>query len=158
MDADTLLASLGSHPFAEKMSPRHLEKLASMAVETTFEKNQTIFREGDQAAFFYLIVSGTVGIEVMLPGRAVRIQTLGPGDELGWSSVLEERPKYFAACALEPVRALALDGVHMRQACREDPEFGYVFIAQVLEVVASRLQATRMQLLDVYSPEGAKKP
>ena len=33
-----------------------------------------------------------------------------------------------------------------------DTAFGYAFIYRVLEVVSERLQATRLQVLDHYSP------
>ncbi len=94
--------------------------------------------------------------EVSAPGRIVRIQTLGEGDELGWSSLLEEESKRFQARSLEPGRALAFLGTQLRQACEEDCAFGYALERQIIKVISSRLQATRLQLLDLYAPRGVK--
>jgi CRP-like cAMP-binding protein len=87
----------------------------------------------------------------------VRIQTLGEGDEMGWSSLLGEGSgKTFQARSLEPVRAIAFDAARLRQVWSQDPAFGYEFIRRLLKVVAQRLQATRLQLLDLYAPRGVK--
>jgi len=50
------------------------------------------------------------------------------------------------------VEALAFDGGDLLAACKNDPQFGFVFMHRLLGVVAERLQATRLQLLDMHSP------
>jgi CRP-like cAMP-binding protein len=80
------------------------------------------------------------------------VQTLNAGDELGWSSMLMRSGKHFQARALDPAVALAFDSDELHKACREDPSFGYALMYRLLGVVSQRLQVTRLQLLDVYSP------
>jgi hypothetical protein len=48
------------------------------------------------------------------------------------------------------VRALSLDGACLRRKCEEDTALGYELLKRFTEVVVSRLEATRMQLLDLY--------
>jgi len=152
MDTKTLLEVLRNHPFLQGMKPEHVTRMAGIAQEVQFAKDQMIFRQGDESGFFYLILSGKVALEATAPGRSLRGQTVGAGEELGWSSVLTEGGKYFQARVLEPVQALTFDGARLRQAGQEDPLFGYVFLQKLLQVVARRLQATRVQLLDLYAP------
>ena len=155
MTLDELRDTLREHPFLKGFRPDHIETLAAMASEVHFGRGQLIFHEGDASSFFYLLLSGSVALEVPTPGRTVRIATLGPGEELGWSSVLPTaHVKQFQARSLEEVRALAFDGERLRHACEEDYALGYVFMREVLKLVASRLQATRIQLMDIYSPVG----
>jgi hypothetical protein len=67
------------------------------------------------------------------------------------------RPLEVLRCpALAPVRALAFDGVQLLEACDNDNAFGYAVTRALLKVVARRLHATRIQLLDVYTPLSAK--
>ena len=146
---------LHKHPFVEDLDPRHTEILARLASEVGYEKDQIIFRQGDECGLFYLILSGKVALEMTAPGRTIRVQTLNSGDELGWSSVLMQE-RLFQARALGPVRLLALDGAQLHEACKEDPVFGYELMYRLLRVVSRRLQATRFQLMDVYAP--AAKP
>jgi len=152
MTAETILEVLRQHPFAEELQPDHIEILTRLAREAKFERDAIIFREGDECARFYLIIEGQVALEIYTPGRVLRVQTLGEGDELGWSSMLMRNSKHFMARALRGVRALEFDGAELLNACHENPSFGFAFMYRLLGVVAQRLQATRVQLMDMYSP------
>ena len=152
MPAADVAAVLRSHAFVAGFEPTHLDRLAAMAQEVRFDRDEVIFREGDEWPRFYLIVSGMVAVEMAAPDHTIRVQTLFAGDELGWSALLTGRGKYFQARTLERVEALAFDGDRLLAACREDAAFGFAFIYRLLAVVAERLQATRLQVIDHYSP------
>ncbi len=152
MPKEALLAALRKHPFVEEFQPEHLDRLTQLAKEVHFTRDQVLFHEGDDASDFYLIVEGRMALEIEAPGHTLRVQTLSAGDELGWSALLAGRGKYFQARALEPVDALAFDGPAVLAACREDKSFGFAFMYRMLGVVSERLQATRLQVLDMYSP------
>src|SRR5689334_4145530 len=125
---ETIQQLLSEHAFARRFWPEHIARLAAMAAETRFSAGERIFHEGDQSSLFYLIIQGTIGLEVTSPGRPVRVATLYPGDVLGWSSITGDNGKQFAAHALEPVYALAFDGTRLRHACEEDYAFGFAFL------------------------------
>ena len=130
--------------------------LAKLAKQIRFERDQVIFREGDECSEFYLIVNGLIALEIAAPGHTFRVQTLFSGDELGWSALLMGRGKHFQARTLERVDALAFEGSELLGACNADTNFGYTLMQRLLAVVAERLQATRLQLLDTYSPIAAR--
>lgn len=149
-------ASLLKHPFLEGFSEPLLERILALAFEISFEPDQIIFREADPSSFFYLILSGTVSVEIAMPGRVLRIQTLGEGEELGWSSIMDKVNKQFQARSLSQVKAAAFDGARLKAECDEDPAFGYIIVSRILEVAAERMRATRFQMLDVYSARGGQ--
>jgi len=152
MTKETLLAVLRRHPFVEEFQPEHIEMLTSIAKEVDFVRDQVIFHEGDECHEFYLIVAGRVALEIEAPDHTFRVQTLGAGDELGWSAILMGRGKHFQARALEKTHALAFDGGTLLEACRKDGSFGFALMYRMLGVVSERLQGTRLQVLDMYSP------
>ena len=152
MGTDKLLAVLNKRPFIEEFSPRDIEKLTAHARSVHFNNGQIIFHQDDECSDFYLIVSGRVALEIEAPDHILRVQTLTAGDELGWSAILMGRTKHFQARALEPVEALALDGAELLEECRKDKAFGFALMYRLLGVVSGRLQATRLQLLDMHSP------
>jgi len=84
-------------------------------------------------------------------GTTLGIETLGAGDELGWSSMLMCDRRHFQARAVEPSYALAFDGAELNRACKEDPVFGYGLLYRLLGVVARRLQATRLRLVGIHA-------
>ena len=147
-----LQGTLSKHPFVSGFAPGHVEKLAVLAKAVRFARDHVVFHEGDECNEFYLIVSGMVALEIEEPGTTLRIQTLGAGDELGWSALLMATGKHFQARALESVEALAFDGPQLLAACTAAPDFGFAFMHRLLGVVASRLQSTRLQVHDMYSP------
>ena len=153
---ETIPTMLRHHPFVAEFEPRHIEKLASLAREVRFERDQILFREGDDCSEFYLIVTGLIALEIAAPGHTFRVHTLFAGDELGWSALLMGRGKHFQARTLERVDALAFEASELLAACHEDTLFGFTLMQRLLGVVAERLQATRLQLLDMYSPVAAR--
>jgi CRP/FNR family cyclic AMP-dependent transcriptional regulator len=153
MSADAAVL-LQEHPFTKGFWPDHAARLAAMASEIHFEPGELIFHEGDHSSFFYLLISGNVALEVISPGRPVRVSTLVAGEALGWSSLTGDTGKQFQARALEPVHALAFDGARLRHACEEDFALGFWFTRALLALMADRLHAIRAQLLDVYTPVG----
>ena len=156
MSAQDLRATLAQHPFVASMAPDHLARRAALARGVRFARDQVIFREGDDSHDFCLIVRGRVALEMQEPDHVLRVQTLGAGDELGWSSVLMGRGKYFQARALEDTEALAFDGAALLEACQADTGFGFAFMHRMLGVVSERLQATRLQLHDMHSPKARR--
>ena len=152
MPKEALLAVLSKHPFVDEFQPQHLERLTELAKEVHWDRDHVIFHEGDECHEFYLIVKGRVAVEIEAPGHTLRVQTLTAGDELGWSAILMGRGKHFQARTLEDVDALAFEDAPLLDACREDKAFGFALMYRMLGVVSERLQATRLQLLDMYSP------
>ena len=150
--SQTLSHELGKHPFVAEFRPEHVAALTAMARRVHFEAGQVIFHEGDDYSVFYLLGDGLVALELEVPGHVLRVQTLHAGDELDWSAVLPHAGKHFQARALSAVTALAFEGEQLLARFKADPEFGLAFMLRLMGVVSERLRATRVQLLDMYSP------
>jgi CRP-like cAMP-binding protein len=102
-------------------------------------------------ARFYLLKTGKVVLECDGEGEPTVIQTLGPGDVLGWSWLFPPFTWHFLARALQPTRAIALDGAPLLVLCNRDPHFGFELMKRVSQVVIQRLQAARRRQLE-HSP------
>jgi CRP-like cAMP-binding protein len=86
-------------------------------------------------------------------GGRLRLETLSAGDVLGWSWLVEPYRWLFDSRALTPVRVLVLNGLCLREHCQADHEFGYQLLLRIAQVIEHRLQATRLQLIDIYQPK-----
>jgi CRP/FNR family transcriptional regulator, cyclic AMP receptor protein len=150
---DSLLAEV---PLFAGMSPLQLELLAGCASNVRFDAGAVLFREGDEANAFYVIRHGTVAIEVYAPPRGgMTIETIEPGEVIGWSWLFPPYRWHFDARALSQVRATAFDGSCLRGKCDEDPALGYDLMKRFAQVMTERLQWTRLRLLDVYGRDGS---
>ncbi len=151
MEKEALKEKLKQHPFTKGLSEAHLQKLVTLVSEETFMPGEILFHEGDEARSLYLIESGKIALSTYIPGRgSLMIETAGPGEVVGWSSAVPPRRKYFDAKAIDDAQALVLDGEKLLVLCEEDHHLGYEIFKRLLQVVAHRLQATRIQLLDIY--------
>ena len=155
MNSESLATVLGRQPFVQDFQPHQIEKLAALAKRVRFEADQVLFREDEECHEFYLILSGLVALEIAPPGRTFRVDTLSSGDELGWSSLLG-RGRAFQARALAATETLSFEAGALRAMCEADTSFGYALMLRLLGVVAGRLQATRLQVLDSFWPVAAR--
>lgn len=148
---DDLRRILERHPLFEGLAAEHLELLVGCARNVRYDAGTVLLREGKPADRFFLVRSGTVALEIHAPGREpLLVDTLHAGDVLGWSWLFPPYRWHADGRAVEPVRALALDGACLRGKCDEDPVLGYELMQRFARIVIDRLQATRLQLLDVY--------
>lgn len=151
MEIDDLKEVLRQHPFLHGLSAEHMETLVGCASNVRFAEGNSLINEGEIANTFFLIRSGRVALECEIPGRtSIRIQTVGPGEVLGWSWLISPHRWHFSGIAVTDTRAIALDGECLRTKCELNKEFGYEMLKRLAVVMERRLEATRLQLLDVY--------
>ncbi|MCS7228791.1 MAG: cyclic nucleotide-binding domain-containing protein [Candidatus Kryptonium sp.] len=151
MSVETLERILSEHPFLKDLKEEYLDLIVGCARNVFYKPGEFIFREGEEAHEFYIIRDGRVSLEISVPGKnPVVIQTLEDGEVLGWSWIVPPYYWHFDARVVEPTRVIALDGRCLRNKCEEDHNLGYELLKRFLTIVEQRLQATRIQLLDLY--------
>ena len=143
--------TLARQTFLSGLTPGHIAQIAACASEAQVRAGEFIFREGEMATRFYIITRGRVGLEIHVPGRgAVAIATIHDGDAVGWSWLFPPYRWHFDARALEAIDAIAFDAPRLRAACEANHDLGYELMKRFAQTIVQRLQATRVQLMDVY--------
>ncbi len=148
----TLELIIAEHPFFAGLDSQYLALLVSCASNVVFPAGVYVLKEGDEANQFFLLRHGHVALEILTPqGKQSVIETLGAGEIMGWSWLLPPYHWKFHARAVGPVRAIALDGKCLRKKCEENHDLGYELLKRFAKIIEQRLEATRLQLLDVYA-------
>lgn len=148
---ETLKGIIAEHPFFVDLDDSFTNLLVSCASNVRFKAGAYILREGDAANTFYLIREGKVAVEVLAPQhKPIIVSTLGVGEILGWSWLMPPFRWKFHARAVDDIRAIALDGKCLRTKCEENHDLGYEILKRFGRIMEQRLEATRLQLLDVY--------
>ncbi|GAA2198257.1 cyclic nucleotide-binding domain-containing protein [Streptomyces bangladeshensis] len=130
--------------------------LMRLAREVAFAAGTRLFEEGGRADRFWIVRTGTVALDLRVPGRRPAvIETLGHSELIGWSWHFPPYRWQLGAAATSPVRAYEFDAGSVRALCAEDPAFGRAIACWVGRVVAQRLHASRIRLLDLYAPYGS---
>ena len=139
---------LAAHPFLKGMTRHHLELLALCATPTEFDPGQIILREGEPAAGFYLLESGTVVLEGKREdGKTVIVDTVSAGEPLGWSWLFPPYLWSFDARATEHCTAICFSGLLLRQHRDDDLTFSHELHKRISEVMVRRLDAARNKLV-----------
>ena len=147
----TLEELIAAAPLFAGLRADHLALIAGCGANDRFDAGAELFHEGGQADRFFLIRAGSVALELEAPGRGTLvIETLQAGEVVGWSWLFEPYRWQFDARATLPTRVVAFDGVCLRGKCDADHELGYQLMRRFAVSITERLQATRLQLLDVY--------
>jgi CRP-like cAMP-binding protein len=148
---ETLERIIAQHPFFSGLESYYMGLLVGCASNVRFESGSYIFREGGVANEFYLIRTGKVALEICgAQTKTLIVSTLGEGEILGWSWLLPPYHWRFHAHAVENTGAIALDGKCLRNKCEQNHDLGYELLKRFAQIVDRRLEATRLQLLDVY--------
>lgn len=151
MEIRPLLADL---PLFQGLKEEYLDFLAECGSNEVFQAGKSIFHEGDHADFCYVLRSGRVAVETVVPGKApLVIQTLDAGEVLGWSWIQSPFRWNFRGRTLELSRTLTLDAQKIRDRCSIDHDFGYFLLKRFTPIIVSRLQATRLQVMDIYAKD-----
>ncbi|MBA2951859.1 Crp/Fnr family transcriptional regulator [Streptomyces himalayensis] len=141
---------------AASLPAQHRARLMELAREVNFPEGARLFGEGARADRFWIVRSGAVTLEFHVPGgRTVVVETLGHGELVGWSWLFPPYLWQLGAEAMTPVRTYEFDAVSVRMMMDDDPAFGSSINHWVGRVLAHRLQAARIRLLDLYAPHGS---
>jgi CRP/FNR family cyclic AMP-dependent transcriptional regulator len=142
---------LKEHPFLNGVDSKHVNLIVACASNVVFKAAEYIFREGEEANTFYFIRSGKIVVETFVPQKgSILIRSCDAGEILGWSWLVPPYKWHFDARAIEVTRAIALDGKCLRGKCEEDHDLGYEIMKRFALITAERLEATRLQLMDIY--------
>lgn len=143
---------LGEHKLFAGLGRPFLELAAGCAKNVRFDPDDYLFHADDPADWIYLVRHGRAALEVTMPNRgAIRFETVGEGEVVGLTWLLPPYRWGYDARATELTRAIALDARCLRDKCEADHDLGYAVLKRFLPVLVQRLQATRLQMLDVYA-------
>jgi CRP-like cAMP-binding protein len=144
---------LDFHPFTRPLPTRLRDCLAALAAPALYRPGQLILTEGEAADRFLLIVEGKVAVNITCARQGdLTVQTVGGGEVVGWSWLSEPYEGAFDVVCLEEVLGVEVDAKRLRELMEQDHELGYRLSKRLVEVVAGRLQSTRLRLLDLYAP------
>ncbi len=147
----SLQSIIETHPFFKGLDEPYLELVTGCASNVRFNAGEFIYRQDEEADTFYIIRQGKVSLEICQPGHEPMVlQTVSEGEILGWAWIVPPYHWKFDAQAVELTRTIAFDGKCLRNKCQEDHGLGYELLSRLLPVVGKTMDASRLQLMNVY--------
>lgn len=140
---------LQNHDFLRGFSAAQIASLSAIAGAVVFEENDLVLMEGQRSSALYLLLSGSVAVELRTPAYVVCVEALGPGQAFGWSALLEHQDTVFQVRAREKTTAIRLEGPALQRLCQAEPPLGVEILRRTLAVVASRVKATEIRFAEM---------
>lgn len=120
--------------------------LANLGAWRTFVAGETLMRQGGASRALFVIVTGRVRVVMTtMEGDELLVAVLGGGQTVGELSVLDGQPRSATVSAIEPVRALWVEGRAFGTFLLARPQA----VVGVLRVLSARLRTAdhlRLQL------------
>jgi CRP/FNR family transcriptional regulator, cyclic AMP receptor protein len=138
----TLLRSL---PLFVELTDEEIELLGKEAMARSLERNDVIFREGDEPDELVVVVEGRIAIiRSFVDGRESVLALMEDGDCFGEMGLFGGAGRSTDARALEPTEVLTIPYGPLREIYNRRPEL----LWHVAEVLADRLRVTDEALAD----------
>lgn len=148
---DTVETLVKVHPFLAGLSEEFSDFFADCASLRRFASQQQIFHEGGEADHFYLILTGSVALDMFVPGHGmVTVQTLGSGDALGWSFFIPPHQWHYTATTRTPTDVISFSAAAIRAKAEENREFREELLSRVAKTLLRRLESSRAEIVNLY--------
>ncbi|MFA6028900.1 MAG: cyclic nucleotide-binding domain-containing protein [Elusimicrobiota bacterium] len=143
--------TVARHEFFKDFKPQHLKIFQDCAADARYSRDQFLLRQGQGAERFFILRKGEVRLELLTPENGhIPIQTLGPGEVLGWSWIIPPYQSTFDARVVEAAHVIVFDATTLRKRCEQDFELGYRVLQRFSLALSARLEAARTQLVDYH--------
>lgn len=140
-----LLKNIG---FLKDLPDNILEKIGAVAQLQTFDEESLLFRQNQEKALLYMLVSGKVFLNSRSSsGKSLTLDEVTPGRTFGVSALLGGYSSTFTAVCAETCRIITVSGEDMRRLFAEDFETGQAVMARVVQLFKSRMEMHTRQFL-----------
>ena len=143
MSLDEEVDVLRRIPLFGNIEPAKLKLLAFTSERLTYDRGQTLFRQGDMGDAAYIILEGEADVVVsMPPGDPRKVAGLGRHDIIGEIAVLCDVPRTATVIAGSRLVTLKISKENFIRMITEFPQMA----VEILRELARRLEKTTQQL------------
>lgn len=121
-----------------EMDHDFIKQLMNIAVKETHGKGAAIFKQGDAAEYFYVLIKGCVKLQNEPVAQTVYLVN-HPGEIFGWSSIVGRGQYSVSAECLEPSTVHRIARGDLLKLVGQNKENGMIFYKKVAEMLGNRL-------------------
>src|SRR5690349_22323737 len=134
----------------EELDENMIDLIAPLLEEFSCQPGTTIFQQGEQADFLYMLVDGKVDMSFKpYDGIPLTISHVGKGGLFGWSAVVGSEKYTSTAIAIENVKAFRVHGSELRRFCQQYPDAGKYILERLADGVSSRWEDAHKQVQSI---------
>ena len=120
------------------MNPDFVKEAMDATTKEQLEEGQVVFREGDPAESFYILVKGRIKLTLGEKSREVYV-AYRPGEIIGWSSLIGRETLSATALCLEPTILSKVDRQRFLDILEKHPVESATLFQRVAAMLGNRL-------------------
>jgi CRP-like cAMP-binding protein len=143
-------AQLESHEIFQLLRPEQVNALSSAAQEVSLKAGETIFRRGEKADDFYVVLEGQVALRMLRPdGMSVLIDEVTGGAIFGSCLCFQIDTYTLTAQCTEDSRILRIKASTLKKLMDDDLVMGYAIQTIISRVYFKRYIDTMRKLQSI---------
>ncbi len=131
---------LSSIPFFQGIGEQQLWHLTRTAEPHDYPPDALLFEAGAPREAFWVILHGNLAIETVVNGVPHRLSTLGPGDVIGESILLDEHTHSTTGRATVALRALRFPKAALEPLLKDKPQLYAHLVSKSARAIRDRLR------------------
>ena len=120
------------------MKSDFVKKFMEIAEKESYKKGQFLFRKGDPAAYFYILIKGRVKLSIG-ETEEVHYTVDHAGEAFGWSSLIDRDVYSASGKCLEDTILQKFDKNKIHAIIENDPINGLIFFKRFAGTIGTRL-------------------
>jgi CRP-like cAMP-binding protein len=120
------------------MDKEFVKEAMDLSTKENLEEGQVVFKEGDPAESFYILVKGRIKLTLGEKSREVYV-AYQPGEIIGWSSLIGRDNLSATAQCLEPTIVGKIDRQRFLDILGKYPTEGATLFQRVAQMLGNRL-------------------
>ncbi len=130
------------------VSQRFITRIGKGSEEQTLKRNTIIFKKGEPASDFYVLISGDVHIVLGEGGaEGATLAVSKPGEVFGWSALVAPYRYTATARCVRDTTLIKISRDILEADVKEHPDEGISVLKNLTEIVAGRLRYAYRQLV-----------
>ncbi|MBP1747537.1 MAG: cyclic nucleotide-binding protein [Deltaproteobacteria bacterium] len=127
------------------VSQRFVTRIANASDELKYKANAVIFKRGEEASHFYVLVAGDVHAELGTAESTLAVNK--PGEVFGWSALVAPYVYTATARCVKDTRVIKISRDLIEEVIEEHPAEGLAVLKNLAAIIAGRLRYAYQQLV-----------
>jgi CRP-like cAMP-binding protein len=137
------------------MSTDFVREIMNVSVTESHETGKLLFREGDPANQFYILLKGRVKLSLGEAGHVVHVVS-NAGEAFGWSSLIDRDVYSATAECMTQSKLIRLEKQALQNILEQNPAGGLVFFKRLAGILGNRLLQSYTMMPSVSHSEATQ--
>jgi CRP-like cAMP-binding protein len=135
-DVKLIINSLLSHFFFKTLSNEEIENVITKMFYGVVDKDQYVFRQGDQASCFFIVHEGSVSVEIKKAEGVQKVKELDKGEYFGELALMYNSTRSASIKANSKTKLWAIDRHTFKKVVEEGPTKNFKENREFIEKVS----------------------